>query len=1046
MVAIEKPLVDEREYRVVVLGNGLEALLVHDAETDKAAAALDVGVGAYWDPEELPGLAHFLEHLLFMGTAKYPSENEYAQYLTDHAGAFNAYTAGERTNFYFEVGHAHLPGALDRFAQFFIAPLFSASCTQRELNAVDSEHKKNLQNDVWRISQVEKALSNQAHPVHKFSTGNAETLGVRPLARGVDVRAQIIAFYQQHYTASVMKLVVVGRESLDELERLVQRFAQVPDPHGPRAAQPPPFDALDPLTPAELGKLVEVQTVMDMKLLEVQFPVPEQQPLHDTQPFHYYVQLLGHESKGSLLYYLKERRLATELACATTRISARTDYLLVTVELTDAGLDAWHDVLAALFAYIAMVRAHPVQPWIFDEIAAARRAKFLYREKGKAMQLASVLAQTLQRPIPRERVLSYSVPTRFDGAAIAQFGEYLVPSNARVLLAAQSVEGDHTEPWYGTRYTVSDLPPLPPCVHAGALHLPHPNAFITSDFALLPRTPASKQTRPRVVLDEPALRVWHKLDDTFGVPKAHLSVRLAHPVCASARTNVLAELFVGLIYDELADYSYYAELAEVRYALTARATALEIKTFGFNAKLRTLLAVVAEAVAAAPLREERFAVVHEQQLRSLRNFLYSEPFMQGPSHALTVLADKCYPVAAKLAELERVNVDDVRAFAAALRAGARLEVLGFGNLHSADVVAAARHVQTLLPAPGEAVLRPASYKFGPGSWHESFTLEDKNNVNAYVEVLFDFGDAHDLRAAALLAVLVQALRERAFDQLRTKEQLGYVVGAGRRQVRASLYLLLFVQSEELPAYLDSRAEHFVQSIAAPLLENMTDEEFAVQVAAVVAEYTQKFRNIDDEADSYWGAIASGFYDFHRKRDIARLATQLTRAEVVQAFRTRVVSADRTRVALHFKAQKRAAPSPETALAKTVGRLVLERGISVPSDVVEAFMVECRGLTPEQALQLLAARLVEHTPLDQAQAAAFAQEAGARCMQLVAGAPVEAEVLGRPLADAPRSLAPPPSPIEDPRDMRELEGAPSRKPASLSTLVPWLIALAAALYI
>ena len=68
--ALEKPLLDNRSYRVVKLPNQLEALLIHDPDTDKASAAMDVNVGSFSDAEEMPGMAHAVEHLLFMGTEK----------------------------------------------------------------------------------------------------------------------------------------------------------------------------------------------------------------------------------------------------------------------------------------------------------------------------------------------------------------------------------------------------------------------------------------------------------------------------------------------------------------------------------------------------------------------------------------------------------------------------------------------------------------------------------------------------------------------------------------------------------------------------------------------------------------------------------------------------------------------------------------------------------------------------------------------------------------------------------------------------------------
>jgi len=60
---LEKPSLDDRAYRVVRLANQLEVLLVHDPETDKASAAMDVNVGAFSDEEDMPGMAHAVEHV-----------------------------------------------------------------------------------------------------------------------------------------------------------------------------------------------------------------------------------------------------------------------------------------------------------------------------------------------------------------------------------------------------------------------------------------------------------------------------------------------------------------------------------------------------------------------------------------------------------------------------------------------------------------------------------------------------------------------------------------------------------------------------------------------------------------------------------------------------------------------------------------------------------------------------------------------------------------------------------------------------------------------
>ncbi|KNC34046.1 hypothetical protein FF38_07744, partial [Lucilia cuprina] len=177
--------------------------------------------------------------------------------------------------------------------------------------------------------------------------------------------------------------------------------------------------------------------------------------------YQYVVHLLGHESKGSLFNYLKEQKLATELASAITHVTKGTDYLLVNIELTNYGMQEWRQVLSAVFGYIQMLQSQPPQQWIFDEVKSMNNASFLYRQKGKSMQLVSSLAQVLHRPIPRKNILNFSVPHEFNANDIKTLLDDLVVSNCRVLLASQNLPNlDSVEPWYQTKYAYTDISEL----------------------------------------------------------------------------------------------------------------------------------------------------------------------------------------------------------------------------------------------------------------------------------------------------------------------------------------------------------------------------------------------------------------------------------------------------------------------------------------------------------------------------------------------------------------------------------------------------------
>ncbi|KAG6592705.1 nardilysin-like protein [Phytophthora cinnamomi] len=152
-----------------------------------AAACLAVNVGSLADPEGLPGLAHYLEHMVFMGSAKYPAEDAFEAFLSAHGGSSNGATECESTRFVFDVDAAHLEPALDLFASLFVSPLLRREAMERELKAVESEFQRVRNNNPVRLQQVMCETSVQGHPYSRcFTWGNIESLKYIPERDGVD--------------------------------------------------------------------------------------------------------------------------------------------------------------------------------------------------------------------------------------------------------------------------------------------------------------------------------------------------------------------------------------------------------------------------------------------------------------------------------------------------------------------------------------------------------------------------------------------------------------------------------------------------------------------------------------------------------------------------------------------------------------------------------------------------------------------------------------------------------------------------------------------
>ena len=234
---------DKKQYRLITLDNGLECLLIHeppaeedddeeldeesetgsdddgsddgDDETQRAACAVVVGVGSWADPEDTPGAAHFLEHLLFLGSKKYPAENAYDGFLAKRGGSSNAHTDVEHTSYYFDVLPGAFREALDIFAQFFVSPSFNPDMVAREVNAIDNEFNETRRDDAARLDELlYVAGAPVGHPFATFTWGHAESL------RHGDASAvaAVKELYRDHYHASNMKLCLVAPAALDETE------------------------------------------------------------------------------------------------------------------------------------------------------------------------------------------------------------------------------------------------------------------------------------------------------------------------------------------------------------------------------------------------------------------------------------------------------------------------------------------------------------------------------------------------------------------------------------------------------------------------------------------------------------------------------------------------------------------------------------------------------------------------------------------------------------------------------------------------------------
>lgn len=486
--------------------------------------------------------------------------------------------------------------------------------------------------------------------------------------------------------------------------------------------------------------------------------------------------------------------------------------------------------------------------------------------------------------LPRHNPLRHKALTRgcrlrkFDPARIQDGLACLRPDNFRMSVVSQKFPGTwkEKEKWYGTEYTYEKIPAdfLEEIKHAAAstskdrlpeLHLPHENQFIPTKLEVEKKEVKTPAISPKLIRNDELVRTWYKKDDQFWVPKANVFINCKNSLPAATAENMLkARLYTDVVRDALEEYSYDAELAGLDYSIAAHSMGLEIAVSGYNDKLPVLLEKVLVTMRDLDVKPDRFEIIKERLLRGLKNWDYQQPFNQVGDYTRWLNSEKGYINEQILAELHHLTAADVQQFYPHLLRQMHIENFVHGNLYKEDALKLSNLIESILkpralPRTQWPIAR--SLIFPPGGnyvYHK--TLKDPANVNHCIEYLLFVGDksVRPLRAKTLL--LDQMTQEPAFDQLRTKEQLGYVVFSGARPTPTTIGYRFIIQSEKTANYLESRIDSFLTGFK-ETLEKMTDAEFEGHKRSLITKRLEKLKNLDQESSRLWSYIDSEYLDF-----------------------------------------------------------------------------------------------------------------------------------------------------------------------------------------
>lgn len=316
---IIKPKIDTRKFKYVILENNIKCIFINDKTLEKSYMVANVNVGSFANKYYYDGMAHLLEHMCFISNNKYKEINYLSNQVSKSGGSTNAYTQELSTIYYLDIFTKNFEELLDIFINCIFNAELNKDYISKEINNVDAEHKKNINNDNWKLFNLEKILANQDNHYNGFYTGKKETLHKK------DIYKKMTDFYNKFYNSNNVTFCFGSNLEINKQYEIVSKILnQIPTSKITNTVK-----LNKPIYNNNYGKTFYIKT-SNIKSLKYIFECPAFDKKNNLFMLLSYV--INSSEDNLLIYYLKLKGLIYDLH------SNYNDFGIFTINMTLSDL------------------------------------------------------------------------------------------------------------------------------------------------------------------------------------------------------------------------------------------------------------------------------------------------------------------------------------------------------------------------------------------------------------------------------------------------------------------------------------------------------------------------------------------------------------------------------------------------------------------------------------------------------------------------------------------------------------------------------------
>lgn len=862
---LNKIKLDKKKYKYLTLKNDLDVLLISNKNTNRSTVALTINIGSLYN--KIEGLAHFLEHMLFMGCKKYPNENHFFSTINRYGGISNAFTTNNFTSYYFTVDDEHLFESIDIFHNFFIDPLFKNDSINREIIAVNSEYEKNMSIENRKIEEILKDISENSHPYKLFDCGNKKTLNVK------NIRDNMIDFYNTYYSSDLMKLVISSNHSLDELTELSLLFENIPKKKINK------INKLDfPIVKKHNGnciKYIEMLTTNKKNKLTFVWQLKNDNIYNKEKPLLYITYLLQHESTSSLNYllskigYIYDMEINYEYMGYDNYCIDDIYMFYIQFILTPIGQKNINIILMLLEHYICSIKKNGVNFDIYNEMINISKINVLYSNNSDVNTITDLSIQMHLYDDVKNILINKCVYDEYSDKTkniICKYLDEMTIKNCIVIYISKFKKLLKKTKWYGAEYNTYDNVP-------GYTNTNH-------DFPYF-----SFQLNPYVIDKLNIInyrKKSHELSKVNNVLYKHIDTYNNSTICSgiiyhSELINndiinyICCELYILSLYEINKPIYYFGKQMEMYFSIHMSYNKLIIRNKGYYDNIIPFLLDIRKNFFDFKKMKKIFDKIKMEYLENLDNFKYIGSYSYAKYVLKKEAENNFFPYDEKIKNVGKITFDIFVETIKKIFNSFQTQFLICGNINNKII----SEIKKMFNIGNNKYINDTT------SFAKKLTLGqiininentlDEKEINSVINITFQLFHInienihyaiYNICLSNLLKIMIS---ESFFNVLRTKKQFGYIVKCSTtkldREDNPLMCMSFVIQSTKNLNEIEENIFKFLLEYR-ETLEKMNLETFESYKNTMINLLEKKYDTIEEEFDFYFKLVHSNLYVFN----------------------------------------------------------------------------------------------------------------------------------------------------------------------------------------